>query len=223
MCSGRYIGRKRGERMAPQNVREILIERTISVIANEGLDKTTTKAITLDTGINESYIYRNFVNKEDLLSKVFDTLDREFVDKVMQHVLIMRVPRLGYEQRCRILFGAVWRFILGNREKCLTFIRYYYSPYFMKFSYARHKKRYASLVRELSNVFAEDANVWMILGHILNVMLDFAAKVFMGAVENNDNTTEHVFRMVYCSIQPYLRKIDKAENKEDFSVKCQAN
>lgn len=37
-------------------MREKLIARTISVIATEGLDKTTTKAITTGTGINEAYI-----------------------------------------------------------------------------------------------------------------------------------------------------------------------
>ena len=67
--------------MSPQETRQTLIAKTISVIANEGLDKTTTKAITQGTGINEAYIYRNFKSKEDLLSKTFDELDEELVNK----------------------------------------------------------------------------------------------------------------------------------------------
>ena len=112
--------------MSPQDMRQTLIARTIQVIANEGLDKTTTKAITAGTGINEAYIYRYFSDKEDLLAKAFDKLDEELVDKAMQHVSIMYMDTMEYEMRCRFYFGAMWKFLLGNREKCLAFVRYYF-------------------------------------------------------------------------------------------------
>lgn len=51
------------------NVRSRLIDNTIMVIAANGLDKTTTKAIVKGTDINEAYIYSHFSDKEDLLSK----------------------------------------------------------------------------------------------------------------------------------------------------------
>lgn len=192
--------------MSPQEMRQTLIAKTISVIANEGLDKTTTKAITQGTGINEAYIYRCFDHKEDLLTKAFETLDEELVRKAMQHISVMYMSELEYELRCRVFFEAVWKFLLGNKDKCLAFVRYYYSPYFTKCSAFEHKKRYSPLVEKFSEAFIKEANVWMLLNHILNVMLDFAVKVFSEAVENNDDTTEHVFRLVYYSIRPYLKR-----------------
>jgi len=192
--------------MSPQEMRQTLIAKTISVIANEGLDKTTTKAITQGTGINEAYIYRCFAHKEDLLTKAFETLDEELVRKAMQHISVMYMSELEYELRCRVFFEAVWKFLLGNKDKCLAFVRYYYSPYFTKYSASEHKKRYSQLVEKFSEAFIKEANAWMLLNHILNVMLDFAVKVFSEAVENNDDTTEHVFRLVYYSIQPYLKR-----------------
>ena len=192
--------------MSPQETRKTLIAKTISVIANEGLDKTTTKAITQGTGINEAYIYRNFKSKEDLLSKTFDELDEELVNKILQHVEVMYVKKLDFETRCRLFFTGVWNFLLGNREKCLAFIRYYYSPYFVKYSVDVHKRRYAPVVDKFSVAFRDEANVWMILNHILNVMLDFAVKVYNGQMPNDDDYVEHVFRVVYCSVQQYFRK-----------------
>lgn len=199
------------------NTRNRLIERTIEVIAESGLDKTTTKAIVNGTSINEAYIYRFFKNKEDLLSYVFEELDEELVTKMMQHVEVMYMQELEYELRCRIFFEAVWKFILGNKEKCWAFIRYYYSPYFNKYSAVGHKKRYVPLVKKFSEAFVEEANVWMLLNHILNVMLYFAVKVFSGAVDNNDDTAEHVFRLVYYSIRPYLKRKDQ-DNWEGIMV-----
>ena len=45
----------------------------------------------------------------------------------------------------------------------------------------------------------------MILNHILNVLTDFAVKVFSNQVGDNDDTAEHVFRLVYYSVSPYLK------------------
>ena len=97
------------------------------------------------------------------------------------------------------------KFLLGNKDKCLTFIRYYYSPYFSKYSAVDHKRRYQPLVDKFKDAFREDANVWMILNHILNVMLDFAVKVYNGQMPNEDDYVEHVFRVVYYSVQQYFK------------------
>lgn len=191
--------------MSPQDMREKLIARTISVIANEGLDKTTTKAITTGTGINEAYIYRHFSDKTDLLSKTFDKLDDELVAKVTQHLPVMYMQELEYELRCRVFFEAVWKFMLGSKEKCLAFIRYYYSPYFTKYSVESHRKRYVPIVEKFKDAFKDEADVWMILNHILNVMLDFAVKVHNDQMPKEDNYAEHVFRVIYQSVKQYFK------------------
>lgn len=191
--------------MCPQDMRETLLARTVSVIAIEGLDKTTTKAIVTGTGINEAYIYRHFADKEDLLCKAFDKLDDELVAKVMQHLPVMYMRELEYEIRCRVFFTAVWNFLIGNSEKCLAFVRYYYSPYFQKYSAESHKARFKPLVDKFSDAFKDEADVWMILNHILNVMLDFAVKAINGEMPKDDDYTEHVFRVIYASVKQYFK------------------
>lgn len=170
------------------------------------MDKTTTKAIVKGTDINEVYIYRYFSDKEDLLSHVFDTLDEELVAKVMQHLPVMYMRELEYELRCRVFFEAVWKFLLGNKEKCLAFVRYYYSPYFTKYSAESHKRRYVPVVEKFKEAFKDEADVWMILNHILNVMLDFAVKAHNGQMPDSDNYSEHVFLVIYRSVEQYFRK-----------------
>ncbi len=192
--------------MKQDEIRLKLIDGTIHVIAREGLDGASTKQIGLATSINEAYIYRCFEDKEDMFAKTFASLDDELVAKAMQHVPVMYMQEMEYEMRCWVFFTSVWKFLLGNRDKCLTFIRYYYSPYFQKYSAETHKKRYVPLVDKFKDAFRDDANVWMILNHILTTMLDFAVKVFDGAVADNDDTAEHVFRLIYFSIQQYFKK-----------------
>ena len=191
--------------MSPQSTRETLLARTITVIANEGLDKTTTKAIVAGTGINEAYIYRSFSNKEDLLSKAFELLDEELVAKAMLHAPVMYINQMGYETRCMFYFSAMWDFLLGNREKCLAFVRYYYSPYFEKYSVEDHKMRYQPLAEIFSKAFRDDVDVWMILNYILSVMLNFAVKVHNGQMPNEEAYAEYLFRVIYASVKQYFK------------------
>ncbi len=198
--------------MKHQNVRNRLIENTIRIIAENGFDKTTTKAIVSGTDINEAYIYRDFSDKEDLFVKVFDQLDEELIAKLMQHLPVMYMSELEFEVRCRVFFTAVWKFLLGNKEKCLAFVRYYYSPYFNKYSADRHKQRYRPLVEKFSEAFIDEADVWMILNHILNVMLDFAVKVHNDHMSKEDSYSEHVFRVIYRSVEQYFKKEEVNNN-----------
>ena len=192
--------------MKQDELRRGLIDGTIHVIAKEGLDGASTKRIGIATGINEAYIYRCFKDKEDMFAKTFESLDDELVSKGMQHVEVMYIKEIDYVSRCRIFFIAIWRFLLGNREKCRTFIRYYYSPYFLRYSNEEHKERFSPLVDKFSDAFRAEANVWMILNHILTTMLDFAVKVFDGAVPDNEDTAEHVFRLIIASVGQYFKK-----------------
>ena len=185
--------------------RRKLIDGTIHVIAREGLDGASTKQIGIATATNEAYIYRCFEDKEDMFAKTFAFLDDEFVAKALQHVEVMYMQDMEYEIRCRFYFSAMWKFLLGNRDKCLTYIRYYYSPYFTKYSLEDHQRRFLPIVNKFRDAFKDEAEVWLILNHILNVMLDFAVKVYNGQMPNDDDHAEHVFRVVYRSIEQYFK------------------
>ena len=192
--------------MKSDELRHGLIDGAIHVIAKDGLDKASTKQIGLATGINEVYIYRYFKDKEDLFAKTFSSLDDELVNKVMQHVSIMYIADIEYKTRCKVFFISIWRFLVGNREKCLTFVRYYYSTYFLKYSVEEHKKRYMPVVEKFKDAFTEESDVWMILNHILNVMLDFAVKVHNKQMSDEDDYVEHIFRVIYASVQQYFKE-----------------
>lgn len=192
--------------MKQDMIRQRLIEGTIHVIANEGLEGASTKQIGLAAAINEAYIYRCFENKEDMFAKTFDSLDEELLAKTMQHIEVMGMSEMEFVQRCRRYFFEVWGFLLSNRDKCLTYIQYFYSPYFTKHSAGGHKKRFAPLVTKFRAAFKDEADVWMILNHMLNVIFDFAVKVHNEQMSRDDDYAEHVFRVIYASVKQYFRE-----------------
>ncbi|MBR7133432.1 MAG: TetR/AcrR family transcriptional regulator [Clostridia bacterium] len=198
--------------MKQDDLRQALIDGTIHVIAQNGLEKATTKAISKATGINEVYIYRLFENKEMLFEKAFEYLDIQLIDKALLHIDIMYIGEMDYETRCRIYFLAIWRFLVGNRDEIFMYVRYYYSPYFKKYSAETHKQRFVPLVDKFRDAFKDEAAVWLILNHILNVMLDFAIMVHNDEMPKEDNYSEHVFRVIYQSVKQYFRKNDNSDS-----------
>ena len=52
----------------------------------------------------------------------------------------------------------------------------------------------------------------MILNHILNVMLDFAIKVHNDQMSKEDNYAEHVFRVIYRSVEQYFRGKEESDS-----------
>lgn len=191
--------------MKQDDLRQALIDGAIHVIAQNGLDKATTKAISNATSINEVYIYRFFENKEKLFEKAFEYLDVQLVDKALLHIDVMYMTEMDYETRCRIYFLAMWRFLIGNKDEIFMYVRYYYSPYFKKHSAQMHKQRFLPLVTRFKDAFKDEAAVWLILNHILNVMLDFAVMVHNDEMPKEDNYSEHVFRVIYQSVKQYFR------------------
>lgn len=196
--------------MKQDDIRSRLIDGTIHVIARDGLDKATTKQIGIETNINQAYIYRCFEDKEDMLTKAFERLDDELAEKTMEHVAVMYMQELDYETRCRFYFSAIWKFLTQSREKCLAYVRYFYSPYFRIYSAEEHKKRFNPLIAKFKDAFKDEVDVWMILNHILNVMLDFAVKVHNDEMPNNDDYSEHIFRVIYQSVKQYFRKNEES-------------
>lgn len=196
--------------MRQEAIRQKLIDGTIHVIAKDGLDKASTKQIGSATSVNEAYIYRCFADKEDMFAKVFDSLDEELLEITIENIEVMYQADLPFEQRCRQYFFAVWKFLLESRDECLTYMRYFYSPYFAKRSAPDHMKRFLPLVARFKDAFTDEADVWMILNHILNVMLDFAVKVHNGQMSDSEIYAEHVFRVIYASVKQYFKTGEKA-------------
>ena len=191
--------------MKQDEMRQKLIDGTIQVIAEEGMAETTIKKVRLASSINEAYIYRCFKDKENMFAQTFTFLDEELFSVTMKHAQVMYATETPFETRCRSYFSNVWSFLLGNRNKCLAYVRYFYSPYFVKCSAQEHHKRYLPLITILQAAFKDEADLWMILNHMLNVILDFAVKAHNNQMSGCDDYAEHIFRVIYVSVKQYFR------------------
>lgn len=64
--------------MEVQEMRQVFIDSAVRVVARDGMEKTTTKAIASEAKLNEAYIYKCFSGKDELLSAALHMEDVNF-------------------------------------------------------------------------------------------------------------------------------------------------
>lgn len=203
--------------MKQDEIRLALKDATVRVVARDGLDKTTTKSIAQEAGVNEVYIYRLFEGKEDLLKATFKMLDQELADEILRRLPIMNHTGVRIEDRCRSLFYFVWEFLLKGEERCTCFMRYYYSPYFQKYSYHEHERIYKPVLEQFTPAFWEGADVWMLLNFILDFMLCSATKVYHGQIPKTNTAADQIYHVIYSAMEPQLvwkKKVNEENNEK---------
>lgn len=191
--------------MKHYNVRDRLINATVKVISTQGLDKATTKVIAKEAGLYETYIYQYFSSKENLFAETFDTLDSELVHILMKNMPIFDDRQKPFAVRAKEFFDNIWAFMVNTPDRCTTFVRYYYSPYFNRYSAQKHVQLYAPLKEKCNQLFRPDANIAMLLCYMLSTLSMFVQTVIDGRLENNEDAREHVFLVIYNAVSPYFK------------------
>ncbi len=199
-------------------MREILINNTVRLIAEGGFERATTRAITHsganlpDVKMNDAYIYRLFGSKENLYQAAFDTLDKELVRKLSLCIRNIGGITQNVKESLYKVFLSTWRFVLGNEARCRCYIRYYYSIYFRGESLRQHHVLFDRIIAEFAPLFIAEADVRSIMHSVLTTLLDFAVRVYNGDLADSDINTPHVFNVLYCAMVTYFK--DEIREKE---------
>ena len=208
-----------------QEIRNILVNNAIKLIADGGFESATTKAITNSSGktvqnikMNEVYIYRLFGSKEDLYATMFKSLDQEIFIALRSRVRDYESLEAETKKKLYEIFIRAWRFLLGNEERCRCYVRYYYSSYFKGESLKKHNALFAEIVNEFSHIFRDGADVSSIMHSVFTALLDFAIRVYNGELKDCESTERHVFNVLYCMMMTYLKTPDNSEARVSITT-----
>ena len=95
-------------------VREALLNSTVRIVSQYGLERTTTKLIAADAQINEAYIYRCYDSKDSLLQATFhmedvclaEMCENRLAEHVRKSLPVMRIRGLNWKERCFLLWKS---------------------------------------------------------------------------------------------------------------------
>ena len=196
-------------------IKELLIENAIHLIAEGGFEKATTKNLTyynaqaLGVKMNEVYIYRLFGSKENLYEAAFLRLDAELIGAFKKGVEMVGGFGGNSAEKFNKLHALAWNFILGNEERCRCYVRYYYSIYFNGSSKDAHKRLFSGILSDLTPIFKEEANVGAVMHSVFTALFDFAIRVYNGDLDDSEENRANIFNVLYCMISTYLKEENK--------------
>ena len=191
--------------MELQEMRQVFIDSAVRVVARDGMEKTTTKAVAAEAKLNEAYIYKCFSGKDALLSAALHMEDVRFADLLQKTLPVMHMPEFLWKERAYILWKKSWNFILAVPADCVFYIRYYYSASCRAHAYETHLACFQPLIEKASKSFKPGTYMDMLIHQIFSTMLFFASRVMNGELENSEETTQWAFEQIYSFVVPNVR------------------
>ena len=192
-------------------IRELLINNAIHLIAKGGFEMATTKELTHcggdlpDIKMNEVYIYRIFGSKDNLFAEAFRRLDKELHDAFREGLTIVRATDLPLKEKMFKVFSGAWKLVTKDEDRCRCYVRYYYSVYFKGDSLKAHNDLFLDMISDLVPLFKEEADVIAILHSVFTTLLDFAIRYYNGDLEDREDNRAHIFNVVYCMMSTYFK------------------
>ena len=191
-------------------IKELLIQNAIRLIAEGGFEKATTKELTHSGGtlpgvkMNEVYIYRFFGSKDKLYEAAFVTLDEELYQAFRSGVQSIGGFEGDVKEKLYAFFEKAWSFLMRNEERCRCYVRYYYSIYFNGSSSIAHHTLFSAIVSDMTPLFRKDANASAILHSVFTTLLNFSIRVYNGELADNEMNRPHIFNILYCIMMTYF-------------------
>lgn len=181
------------------------IRGVIRVVARDGLEKATTKAIAAEAKLNEAYIYKCFSGKDELMLAALQMEDADFAVLLHETIPVMEVTSLSWKERSFLLWKKCWDFILEEPDDCIFYIRYYFSGNCLGSTYSAHMQDFQPLIEKARPFCKEGTNMTMLIHQIFCTMLFFASRVMSNELENNEATTKWAFEQIYSFVAPNVR------------------
>lgn len=191
--------------MEINEMQQVFKHAAVRIVARDGLDKVTTKAISREAKLNEAYIYKCFANKEDLLNEALNMEDVNFANLLQELYPILFDTRLSRKERFYVIWKRSWDFILEEPDDCIFYIRFYFASIGLNHVYRKHLDSYKPLIEKVRPLFKENTNMEMLMHQLFCTMLFFAARVMDGDMENNEQTTKWVFEQIDAFLVPNVR------------------
>lgn len=186
-------------------MKRVFMKSAVRVVARDGLEKATTKAIAREAHLNEAYIYKCFSGKDDLLDATLYEGDACYAAVLYASAPVLHDASQSWKERCFALWQQSWAFVLSDRDACIFYIRFYFAALGMSRVFGRHLAGYQPLFEQIRPFFKPNANVEMVIHQVFCTMLFFASRVVDGDLPDNDETTRWAFEQVYSFIVPNIR------------------
>ena len=191
--------------MTQNRIRNALMDGAIKVVARDGLEKITTRSIASECDLHDAYIYRYFIDKEDLLMKTFIREDKAMTARIKENLENSDLKGKSIEEVLRAIVMPMWDFLMENEDVCKFYVRYYYSIHFEKDAIEEFREDNRTLHAAFEELFPKGADLELMFHYHMDTLLNIAMKVTTDEIEKTPDIGERVFKLLYSVTKVFLK------------------
>jgi len=179
--------------------RQALLDAVKTAVSKYGVDGASTRKIGETAHVDDSYIYRFFNDREDLLFQAYMMYMTPMMDEAVRLMRELTGNKLGLHLRdcAGVVFRYVWEKLVSDPELC-SFANYYYHSHLFQESAAEyHAKQVDDIVNALSWLFWNEAEAKNCIYALFTLVFDNTHNVVMGRLANTPETEQLVFDLLF--------------------------
>ncbi len=199
--------------MTQHRIRTALMDATVQIVARDGLDKLTTRSIATECDLHDTYIYRYFIDKEDLLARTFIREERKIVDYMMEHVKSKDRDEDSFREKMINLWRPLWEYLIENPNSCKFYARYYYSPHFTSDALADYQVNNSAVKEHFKSILPKGVDAEIIYRHNVDTLLHLAMRIAVGDYEYRDDLDEEIFDLMYSINESFIERRKNRKEK----------
>jgi len=186
-----------------EEYRESLVLGTIETVAEIGIENITTRTVCKKADLSEVYIYRYFLDKNDLLRKAFVFADRGLAEMVEKEFYASDFSTGEVSEKIEALLKILWNSFVNNKNKALFYYYYYYSIQMLQ-TRDTHYEIWGKFLEGMSNQFPKVKAMCRLTDVLLETIMNYAAKVHFGIAENSDEVCKFLFDLIMPTVMAIL-------------------
>lgn len=191
--------------MTQNRIRNALMDGAIKVVARDGLEKITTRSIASECDLHDAYIYRYFIDKDDLLMRTFIREDKAMTARIKENLEKSDLKGKSIEEVLRAIVMPIWEFLMENEDVCKFYVRYYYSIHFEKDAIEEFREDNRTLRGTFEDLFPQGADLELMFHYHMDTLLNIAMKVTTDEIKKTPDIGERVFKLLYSVTKVFLK------------------
>jgi len=135
--------------------------------------------------LSEVYIYRYFMDREDLFRQAFLSEDKKLAEKIKAEYSSVDFSEKDYHEKISSLLNIIWAAFNDNKESTLFFYHYYYSIQMISASF-EHYQIWSNFIKTVAKDFPNATNIRRLTDSLLEGILNFSAKIHLDFDEDSE-------------------------------------
>ncbi len=182
-----------------------IIKSTIRCVGKCGLENIRTQMIAEQSNVSEAMIFKLFGNKNELLQKCFETVDKQISEIFLNFKIDEKQIKTNPEALIYFLWNEYFNWLIENKEEMLFYFAYVSSPFFQEYQKSYKSNWFDDFAEKLYQYFDEKRlqkhlPTKLLWTQLVMVTQIHAKPVIEGELSTDISTKESLFKMQMGSV-----------------------